>query len=96
MFCVKVHAPEQFTEEDLIPRMATTTVAEASTDGGAKGAPVGEKGAGPAGGGEPGHTRTVCFSSGNPRVESTRGVMHLYRNTTADPGSADQLPVRNF
>ncbi|BBN04669.1 BRCA1-associated protein [Marchantia polymorpha subsp. ruderalis] len=93
MFCVKVHAPEQFTEEDLIPRMATTTVAEASTDGGAKGAPVGEKGAGPAGGGEPGHTRTVCFSSGNPRVESTRGVMHLYRNTTADPGSADQLPV---
>ncbi|BBN04259.1 hypothetical protein MPTK1_3g03090 [Marchantia polymorpha subsp. ruderalis] len=71
--------------------MATTTVEEASTDGGAKGAPVWEKGAGPAGGGEPGHTRTVCFSSGNPRMESTRGVMHC--NTTPDSGSADQLPI---
>ncbi|KAL3677529.1 hypothetical protein R1sor_027477 [Riccia sorocarpa] len=87
MFCVKVHAPRQFTEEELM--LPAANVAEASTDGEAKATST----AVAAAAGESGHTKAVCFSSGNPRVESTRGVMHLYRNTTADPGSADQLPA---
>jgi hypothetical protein len=39
-------------------------------------------------------TRIIKFSSGNPRVEATRGVMHLFRDTSVDPGSLEHLPVR--
>ncbi|KAH9542492.1 hypothetical protein CY35_13G010200 [Sphagnum magellanicum] len=38
-------------------------------------------------------TRIIKFSSGNPRVEATRGVMHLFRDTSVDPGSLEHLPV---
>ncbi|GJP39568.1 hypothetical protein CLOM_g23924 [Closterium sp. NIES-68] len=34
----------------------------------------------------------IPFSSGNPKVESTRGVIHLFRNTTESPGSLHNLP----
>ncbi|CAI5479023.1 unnamed protein product [Closterium sp. Yama58-4] len=34
----------------------------------------------------------IPFSSGNPKVESTRGVIHLYRNTAESPGSLQNLP----
>ncbi|KAJ7542954.1 hypothetical protein O6H91_09G057000 [Diphasiastrum complanatum] len=37
--------------------------------------------------------KTVRFSSGNPRVEAMRGIMHLFRNTSVKPGSIDNLPV---
>ncbi|CAI7925418.1 unnamed protein product [Closterium sp. NIES-54] len=36
----------------------------------------------------------IPFSSGNPKVESTCGVIHLYRNTAESPGSLQNLPVR--
>ncbi|XP_024543147.1 BRCA1-associated protein isoform X1 [Selaginella moellendorffii] len=35
---------------------------------------------------------TLRFSSGNPRVETTRGEMHLFRNTAAQPGAIGALP----
>ncbi|KAG6507105.1 hypothetical protein ZIOFF_032446 [Zingiber officinale] len=44
--------------------------------------------------GEPtgwGFTLSVSFSSGNPRIEETRGIMHLYPDEVA---SSDNLPVR--
>ncbi|KAE9453583.1 hypothetical protein C3L33_14543, partial [Rhododendron williamsianum] len=37
-------------------------------------------------------TQAFHFSSGNPRIEETRGVMHLYRDDFA-PSSPSQLPV---
>ncbi|CAM6096640.1 unnamed protein product [Calypogeia fissa] len=83
MFCVKVHMPDQFTEVELMPRsMRPGTITDGAAESGeAKQTRV------------VGDTKTVCFSSGNPRVESTRGVVHLFRNTSADPSSADELPV---
>lgn len=38
-------------------------------------------------------TRAVSFSSGNPRVETTTGVMHLFRNVSTSPTSDGFLPV---
>ncbi|XP_042393691.1 BRAP2 RING ZnF UBP domain-containing protein 2-like [Zingiber officinale] len=43
--------------------------------------------------GEPtgwGFTLSVSFSSGNPRIEETRGIMHLYPDEVA---SSDNLPI---
>ncbi|XP_068639869.1 BRAP2 RING ZnF UBP domain-containing protein 2 [Aristolochia californica] len=41
-----------------------------------------------------GLTQAVPFSSGNPRIEETRGVMHLYRNDLPDAtDSTSSLPV---
>ncbi|KAI5080588.1 hypothetical protein GOP47_0003771 [Adiantum capillus-veneris] len=37
-------------------------------------------------------TTAVGFSSGNPRVETTRGIMHLFRNVSACPTSDVSLP----
>lgn len=37
-------------------------------------------------------TRAVSFSSGNPRVETTTGVMHLFRNVSTSPTSDGFLP----
>eukprot|EP00245_Coleochaete_scutata_P017892 TRINITY_DN901_c1_g2_i1.p1 TRINITY_DN901_c1_g2~~TRINITY_DN901_c1_g2_i1.p1 ORF type:complete len:528 (-),score=122.06 TRINITY_DN901_c1_g2_i1:33-1511(-) len=34
----------------------------------------------------------VRFSSGNPRVAATRGVVHLYRDTSESPKSSNRLP----
>ncbi|CAI5946299.1 unnamed protein product [Closterium sp. NIES-65] len=39
------------------------------------------------------NNESIPFSSGNPKVESTRGVIHLYRNTAESPGSLQNLPV---
>eukprot|EP01018_Ginkgo_biloba_P022063 Gb_37690 [translate_table: standard] len=40
-----------------------------------------------------GPTKAVRFSSGNPRVEEIRGVMHLYRNVWEPPGALESLPA---
>ena len=40
-----------------------------------------------------GELQDVPFSSGNPRVESARGIAHLFRNTSEIPGDANVLPV---
>lgn len=37
-------------------------------------------------------TQAFHFSSGNPRIEETRGVMHLYRDDIVS--SSSDLPVR--
>lgn len=39
-----------------------------------------------------GGARSVRFSSGNPRVEGSSGVVHLFRDTAKVPGSREQLP----
>ncbi|XP_020583536.1 BRCA1-associated protein [Phalaenopsis equestris] len=38
----------------------------------------------------PGLTEAVPFSSGNPRIDETRGIMHLFHE---DPSSSHSLPV---
>ncbi|KAL2936631.1 BRCA1-associated protein [Bienertia sinuspersici] len=38
-------------------------------------------------------TQTLSFSSGNPRIEETSGVMHLYSNDVTSSPSLLQLPV---
>ncbi|KAF5466814.1 hypothetical protein F2P56_016709 [Juglans regia] len=38
-------------------------------------------------------TQAFPFSSGNPRIEETRGVMHLYRNDAVSSSSSSDLPV---
>lgn len=40
-------------------------------------------------------TQAFPFSSGNPRIEETRGVMHLYREDPTS-SSASDLPVSPF
>lgn len=40
-----------------------------------------------------GPTKAVRFSSGNPRVEEIRGVMHLFRNVCEPPGALESLPA---
>ncbi|KAL4180075.1 hypothetical protein AMTRI_Chr13g90340 [Amborella trichopoda] len=37
-------------------------------------------------------TQEVAFSSGNPRIEETRGIMHLFRDLSQHPGSVAELP----
>lgn len=44
-------------------------------------------------GGSSAETRTVRFFSGNPRLEATRGVVHLFRSTGVSPDAQDALPV---
>ncbi|KAL3734923.1 hypothetical protein ACJRO7_024143 [Eucalyptus globulus] len=44
------------------------------------------------GGGGGGMTQAFCFSSGNPRIEETRGVMHLFPDDAVSSSSSD-LPV---
>eukprot|EP00252_Welwitschia_mirabilis_P008050 TRINITY_DN1975_c0_g1_i2.p1 TRINITY_DN1975_c0_g1~~TRINITY_DN1975_c0_g1_i2.p1 ORF type:complete len:538 (+),score=93.47 TRINITY_DN1975_c0_g1_i2:664-2277(+) len=44
-------------------------------------------------GDDAGPVKSVGFSSGNPRVEEIRGVMHLFRNLADPPQSVDVLPV---
>lgn len=39
-------------------------------------------------------TELVKISLGNPRVEITRGVVHLYRDINEKPGSLARLPVK--
>lgn len=39
-------------------------------------------------------TLAVPFSSGNPRIEETRGIMHLYPDEASSSSSSDNLPVR--
>ena len=43
-------------------------------------------------------TQTVHFSSGNPRIGETRGVMHLFPDDAVSPSSSSSsssiLPVR--
>ena len=72
----------------------TASVVEAATkDGGTKGEDD-DEGDGDGSTEKPDDgTRTIAFSSGNPRVEATRGVMHLYRDTASEPGSLEKLPV---
>ncbi|XP_030528617.1 BRAP2 RING ZnF UBP domain-containing protein 2-like [Rhodamnia argentea] len=43
-------------------------------------------------GGGGGMTQAFCFSSGNPRIEETRGVMHLFSDDAVSSSSPD-LPV---
>lgn len=40
-----------------------------------------------------GNLKTVHFSSGNPRMESRSGVVHLFRNVEESPESLKPLPV---
>ncbi|XP_057534414.1 BRAP2 RING ZnF UBP domain-containing protein 2 isoform X2 [Amaranthus tricolor] len=38
-------------------------------------------------------TQTLAFSSGNPRIEETRGVMHFFSNDVDSSSSVKKLPV---
>ncbi len=99
MFSLKVHALEPPSEEVLDSMMSSDVTADdgssnepansgsASKDGGTS---EGRDDAKPT---DDGITKTINFSSGNPRVEATRGVMHLYRDTASEPGSLEKLPV---
>ncbi|GBG77380.1 hypothetical protein CBR_g23711 [Chara braunii] len=40
-----------------------------------------------------GNRSSISFSSGNPRVESCNGVVHLYRDVNAYPGTRGSLPL---
>lgn len=109
MFSLKVHALEHPSEETLDAMLnsklalengtatatpTTASVVEAATkDGGTKGEDD-DEGDGDGSTEKPDDgTRTIAFSSGNPRVEATRGVMHLYRDTASEPGSLEKLPA---
>lgn len=112
MFSLKVHALEHPSEETLDAMLnsklvlengpataapTTASVVESATkDGGTKGEDD-DKGDGDGSTEKPDDgTRTIAFSSGNPRVEATRGVMHLYRDTASEPGSLEKLPVHKI
>lgn len=41
-------------------------------------------------------TQTFPFSSGNPRIEETRGVMHLFRDDAVSSPSSSDLPVSPY
>eukprot|EP00249_Psilotum_nudum_P016198 c25711_g1_i1 orf=236-1768(-) len=89
MFVVKVHSVGIPREERVFHDMAT------SSSNGRINLGLGEDGDGKDEGGSRDHgaTKIVSFSSGNPRVETTRGVMHLYRNVSDSVGSLELLPV---
>lgn len=103
MFSLKVHALEHPSKEALDAMLSSdvapdddgasnepkpANVGSASKDGGTS------DGGGDAQPTDDGITKTINFSSGNPRVEATRGVMHLYRDTASEPGSLEKLPVQ--
>lgn len=101
MFSLKVHALEHPSKEALDAMLSSDVTADdgstnepanpgsASKDGGTS-----EGGVDDAKPLDDGITKTINFSSGNPRVEATRGVMHLYRDTASEPGSLEKLPVQ--
>lgn len=97
---VKSSSSEEIQEEDGSNGDAHVADEEAEEDKEATavgisgtGVETGDAAAAAADGGCDG-TRIIKFSSGNPRVEATRGVMHLFRDTSVDPGSLEHLPVR--
>jgi hypothetical protein len=101
MFSLKVHALEHPSKEALDAMLNSDVPADdgstdqpaisgsASKDGGTS--EDGVDGVVPT---DDGITKTIKFSSGNPRVEATRGIMHLYRDTKSEPGSLEKLPVQ--
>lgn len=100
MFSLKVHALEHPSKEALDAMLTSDVTAEdepAKTGSASKDGGTSETGGGddvePA---DDGITKTINFSSGNPRVEATRGVMHLYRDTASEPGSLEKLPVQSL
>ena len=101
MFSVKVHALEHPSKEALDAMLSPDAMPDdGSTDQPANSGSASKDGE-PSEGiadeaklTDDGITRTIKFSSGNPRVEATRGVMHLYRDTASEPGSLENLPVQ--
>lgn len=99
MFSLKVHALEHPSKEALDAMLSSNVTAEdGSTDqpatsaSGTNGGGTDEGTGGEAKLHDDGITKRINFSSGNPRVEATRGVMHLYRDTASEPGSLEKLP----
>lgn len=101
MFSLKVHALEHPSKEVLDAMLSSDVTADdGATDQPAESGSASKGGGTSEGGGEEalptddGITKTIKFSSGNPRVEATRGVMHLYRDIASEPGSLEKLPVQ--
>lgn len=96
MFSLKVHALEHPSKEALDAMLSSNVTAEdGSTDqpatsaSGTNGGGTDEGTGGEAKLHDDGITKRINFSSGNPRVEATRGVMHLYRDTASEPGGSE-------
>lgn len=101
MFSLKVHALEHPCQEALDAMLSLSISADdGSSEEPSNSGSASKVGGTSEGGGEDvkpaddGITKTINFSSGNPRVEATRGVMHLYRDTASEPGSLEKLPVQ--
>jgi len=100
MFSLKVHALEHPSKETLDAMLSSDVTADDGSTNESANTGSASKDGGTSDGGDDakptddGITKTINFSSGNPRVEATRGVMHLYRDTASEPGSLEKLPVQ--